>query len=70
MPGCVPTRRDRGCAIGVRVARPPEQRARDEPLIERELAVEDVAAGQTVGALEIERRDHLALTIDDSNPGA
>ena len=42
------------------VARPAEQRARDEQLIERQLAVEDVAAGQAVRALEVERRDHLA----------
>src|SRR4051812_8924569 len=43
------------------VAGPAEQRARDEPLIERELAMEDVPAGQTVGALEVERRVHGPL---------
>ena len=38
----------------------PEDRTGDEPLIERELAVKDVAAGQPVAALEVERRDHFA----------
>src|SRR3954452_15609273 len=42
------------------VARAAEERPRDEPLIERELAVEDVPAGHAVRALEIERRDHLS----------
>ena len=58
VPGCVPephrNRSDRR-----RVPRPAEQRPRDEELIERELAVEDVTAGQSVGSLEIERRDDL-----------
>src|SRR5712691_14175 len=43
-----------------RIACKTEQRARDEQLIERELAVEDVTAGQAVRALEIQRCDHLA----------
>src|SRR5260221_574849 len=42
------------------VPRPFQQRPRDEQLIERQLAVKNVAAGQSVGPLEIERRDHLA----------
>ncbi len=50
------------------VARPPEQRPRDEELIERQLAVKDVAAGQSVGPFEIERRDHLAR--EDGGPEA
>src|SRR2546422_8015811 len=43
-----------------RIARKAEQRAHDEHLIERELAVEDVTAGQAVRALEIKRCDDLA----------
>ena len=41
------------------VSRPSEQRSGDEQLIERKLTVKDVAAGQSVGAFEVERRDHL-----------
>ena len=41
------------------VPRPAEQRARHEELIERQLAVKDVAARQPVRPLEIERRDDL-----------
>src|SRR5947209_8344331 len=43
---------DRRC-----VPRPFQQWTRDEPLIEGELAVKDVAAGQAIRALEIQRRD-------------
>src|SRR5262249_2410150 len=43
-----------------RGAGPREERTADEQLIERQLAVEDVAAGEAVVALEVERRDHLA----------
>src|SRR5437762_12055603 len=42
---------------------PREQRPRDEELIERDFAMEDVSARQPVRALEIERCDHL--TPDD-----
>src|SRR6266851_6587377 len=41
------------------VTRPAEERPRDEQLIQRELAVKDMTAGQPVGPLEIERRDRL-----------
>src|SRR5262245_473794 len=39
--------------------RPPEHRARDEQLIERQLTVKDVAFGQAIVAFEVERRDDL-----------
>src|SRR5262245_27142424 len=42
-----------------RVPSPTQQRPRHEELIDRELAVENVAAGQSVPAFEIPRRDHL-----------
>src|SRR6476620_2853718 len=38
---------------------PAEQRPHRQQLFERELAVEDVSAGEAVRALEIERCDHL-----------
>ena len=43
------------------VARPAEQRAHGEELVERQLAVEDVAAGQAVSLFQIQRRDDLAV---------
>jgi len=45
-----------GCAI----AGPTDERAHGEKLIEGEFAVGDVAARQTVGLLEIQRRDDAA----------
>ena len=54
-----------------RVARPAELRPRDEQLIERQLAVEDVAAGQD---RSVRSRSSGVITsratIDDSNRGA
>src|ERR1035437_4129706 len=44
---------------GRRVARPAEQWARNEELVERQLAVENMSAGQPEGPLEIERGDDL-----------
>src|SRR2546430_10826247 len=44
---------------GCLVARPIENRAHGEKLIECELAVENVAAGKTVGCFEILGRDDL-----------
>src|SRR5437764_13471051 len=44
-----------GCAV----ACPAEKRAHGEHLVEPEFAVKDVAAGQSVGLLEVERRDRL-----------
>src|SRR6266404_7339585 len=41
------------------IARPIENRAHGEELIERELAVENVAAGEAVGSFQIKRRDDL-----------
>ena len=41
------------------VARPVEDRAHGEELVERQFAVENVAAGEAVGGLEILRRDDL-----------
>ena len=41
------------------VARPIEDGAHGEELIEREFAVEDVAAGESVDGFEIARRDDL-----------
>ena len=38
---------------------PPEQRTRDEELIERKLTLEDLALGQPMIALEVEGRDDL-----------
>ncbi len=46
---------------GRAVPGPTEDRAHREELIERRLAVEDVAAGQAVGRLEVERRDDLLV---------
>src|SRR5215471_18661746 len=46
-------------ADGRPVARPARHRAHEEELLEHQVAVEDVALGEAVGALEIERRQHL-----------
>src|SRR6185295_3626153 len=55
-PGMRPRATDIQVADRRGVAGETEQRARDEQLIERELAVEDVTARQAVSTLEIERR--------------
>src|SRR5258706_14940168 len=46
-------------AHGRAVLRPAGHRAHEEELVEGEVAVEDVALGQAVGALEIEGGQHL-----------
>src|SRR5206468_7100473 len=43
------------------IAGPVEQRTHREDLVQRQLAVEDVAGGEGVGRFQILRRDHLAL---------
>ena len=48
------------------VLRPAEHRPHREELIERQLAVMDVAAGQAVGCLEIDRREDLAMLDERS----
>ena len=55
---------------GCSVARPFQQRPRHEALIESQLGVEDVAAGQTIGALEIQRRDDLTRDDRGLEPGS
>src|SRR5262249_48478540 len=58
-----PWMRSRSAQIQARhrwaVARPPEKGTRHEELIERELAVKNMSTGQSIRALEVERRDHL-----------
>ena len=44
----------------------PGDRAQEEKLFERKLALENVAFGQAEFALEIERRDDLAVQDDVS----
>ena len=46
------------CAI----LRPARHRAHDEQLIQRHLAVIDVAAGQAVSCLKIKRRESLRMS--------
>src|ERR1700692_4030189 len=41
------------------IARPIEDRAHGEELVERKFAVENVPAGETVSRLQIERRDYV-----------
>ena len=48
------------------VARPARHRAQEEELLERQLALEDVAFGEAELALEVERRQHLAVQDDAS----
>src|SRR5258708_37532562 len=50
---------EKKAANGRAVARPFEQRAHGEKLVEREFTVENVAAGEAVGLLEVERRGGL-----------
>src|ERR1022692_1815135 len=52
------------------VSRVAGHRAHDEHLIETHLAVEDVAAGDAVAALHVERREHLLVYNDRPNIGA
>src|ERR1035441_4299466 len=72
--GGVVTRRAHNSTAGVRagaaqiqplrrraVARVAGHRAHDEHLIQGHLAVEDVAAGDAVAALHVERREHLLI---------
>ena len=47
-------------ANGRAITRPADQRAHGEKLVEREFAVRDVAAGETVVIFEVERRDDAA----------
>ena len=47
-----------------RVLRPAGRGAQEEELLERELALEDVAFGQSPLALEIERGQDLAMQDD------
>src|SRR4051794_1708893 len=47
-----------------RVLRPPGRGAQEEQLLERQLALEDVALGETEIALEIERRQYLPMQND------
>ena len=51
------------------VAAAAEERPPQEELVERLLAVERMAAGQAVVALEVERRDHLAGADARGEPG-
>src|SRR6266568_1382777 len=46
-------------ADGRAVLRPPRDRAHEEELLQRQVAVEDVPLGEAVGALEVERRQDL-----------
>ena len=46
------------------VLRPAGRGAQEEQLLERQLALEDVAFGQAPLALEVERREHLAVQDD------
>ena len=52
-----------------RVLRPSRGRPQKEQLLERQLALEDVAFRQAPLALEIERRQHLAVQNDVPNVG-
>src|SRR5207237_1599757 len=47
-----------------RVLRPPGNRAREEQLLERQLALEDVAFREPELALEVERRQNLPVQDD------
>src|SRR5438309_3677397 len=47
------------------VTNPAQQRTHDEKLVQRQLTVEDVSAGESVRLLQIERRDDLPL-LDES----
>src|SRR5215475_12838490 len=49
------------------VLRPPGHGAHEEQLVEVHLAVKDVAAGQAVLSLHVERRNHLAMQDDVSD---
>src|SRR5262245_58408688 len=46
------------------VLRPARNRPREEQLLERQLALEDVALGQPELALDVERRQYLAMEDD------
>ena len=46
------------------VLRPARDRTQEEKLLERKLALEDVAFGQAELAFEVERRDDLAVQDD------
>src|SRR5687768_11946112 len=48
-------------AYGRAISRPSQQRTHREELVERQLAMEDVASGQTVCRFQIDRRDHLPV---------
>src|SRR5207253_6329890 len=49
------------------VLRPPGHRPREEQLLERQFALEDVSFGEPELALEIERRQHLSVKDDVAN---
>src|SRR5439155_10087734 len=52
------------------ILRPSERRPHREQLIQRELAVKDVAAGQSVCRLEIRGRDDLSMLDERSQAGS
>ena len=58
-PGCVPEPHRYRFVDWRAVARPVEQRTHGEELVERQFAVEDVAAGEAVGVFQILRGDDL-----------
>src|SRR5687767_4961942 len=51
-------------ADGRLIAGPARRRPQKEQLLERELALKDVALGEAKFTLEIERRDHLPMQDD------
>ena len=63
-PGCAPEPHRYSPRTGVRYLRPARRRPQEEQLLERQLAVEDVALGQPELALEVERRQHLPVQDD------
>ena len=60
-PGCTDEPHIQRSLDGRPEARPAGHRPVDEQLLERQLALEDVALGETHGALDVERRQHLAV---------
>ena len=63
-PGCVADPHMYRLRIGVLYCAQPGAGPQEEQLLERQLALEDVALGQPELALEVERRQHLPVQDD------
>ena len=68
-PGCVAGAAHPQVADRRRVLRPAGSRPQEEQLFQRQLALEDIAFGQAELALEIERRQDLAVQDDVADVG-